>query len=254
MRTMCFPDLQAWQVLMNLIWYYLLFACVPAGPGAAAAAAAAICLSFLVGLLNHYVLRFRGRILFPADVARWRTAANVAGAFDFSLDHYIVQAAVLLVAYLFLVWMCPAAEDRMPRLAGALLILFWRGLQLRLLLHRDAARPGHLHPAVGHPGQRLPAELHGGHAVQLGGQAGGLQPGPGAGADGGVPGGRGDGSVTRPVNIIAIMNESFADLTIFEGLEAGGGPHSLPPLHDREHHQGLDVLPGHRRRHGQCGV
>ena len=66
-----------------------------------------------------------------------------------------------------------------------------RGLQLRLLLHRDAARPGHLHPAVGHPGQRLPAELHGGHAVQLGGQAGGLQPGPGAGAGGGVPGGRG---------------------------------------------------------------
>ena len=38
------------------------------------------------------------------------------------------------------------------------------------------------------------------------------------------------------------------------GAGAGGGPHSLPPLHDREHHQGLDVLPRHRRRHRQRGV
>lgn len=38
-----------------------------------------------------------------------------------------------------------------------------------------------------------------------------------------------DGSVTRPVNIIAIMNESFADLTIFEGLELEEDP--TPFLH-----------------------
>ena len=41
----------------------------------------------------------------------------------------------------------------------------------------------------------------------------------------------GDGSVTQPVNIIAIMNESFADMTIFENLAVSDDPtpffHSL---------------------------
>lgn len=100
-----FQDLAAWQVLMNMIWYYLLFALCRLILGRRRrSAAVAVTLCFLVGLLNHYILRFRGRILFPADVAGWRTAANVASDFDYSLDHYIVQAAVLLVAYLFLVW------------------------------------------------------------------------------------------------------------------------------------------------------
>lgn len=97
-----FQDLAAWQVLMNMIWYYLLFALCRLILGRRRrSAAVAVTLCFLVGLLNHYILRFRGRILFPADVAGWRTAANVASDFDYSLDHYIVQAAVLLVAYLF---------------------------------------------------------------------------------------------------------------------------------------------------------
>ena len=74
-----FQDLAAWQVLMNMIWYYLLFALCRLILGRRRrSAAVAVTLCFLVGLLNHYILRFRGRILFPADVAGWRTAANVA--------------------------------------------------------------------------------------------------------------------------------------------------------------------------------
>jgi phosphoglycerol transferase MdoB-like AlkP superfamily enzyme len=45
-------------------------------------------------------------------VAGWRTAANVAGGFDYSKDAYIMQAAVLLTAYLFLVWMCVPQKKR----------------------------------------------------------------------------------------------------------------------------------------------
>ena len=44
-----------------------------------------------MGIVNHYVLRFRGRILFPADLTAWETAANVADAFDFPLDAAIRQ-------------------------------------------------------------------------------------------------------------------------------------------------------------------
>ena len=228
-----FQDLAAWQVLMNMIWYYLLFALCQLILGRRRrSAAVAVTLCFLVGLLNHYILRFRGRILFPADVAGWRTAANVASDFDYSLDHYIVQAAVLLVAYLFLVWACPAQRrrDRMPRLAGALLILFGAGYSFAFFCTGMLPRPGHLHPAVGHPGQRLPAELHGGHAVQLGGQARRITAGDRVlELAEEYPAVEADGSVTRPVNIIAIMNESFADLTIFEGLELEEDP--TPFLH-----------------------
>ena len=61
-----FSDLYAWQVLMNLIWYYIWFVVCRLALGRrrrAAALAAAVC--FLVGLVNHYVLRFRGAFCFP---------------------------------------------------------------------------------------------------------------------------------------------------------------------------------------------
>lgn len=123
-----FSDLYSWQVLMNLIWYYLLFLLCRLILGRRRrAAATAAGLSFFVGIVNHYVLRFRGRILFPADLTAWETAANVADAFDFSLDAAIRQGAA------------------------------------------------------------------------------------------------------RPTNIIVVMNESFADLTIFEGLEVSEDP--TPFLH-----------------------
>ena len=125
-----FSDLYAWQVLMNLIWYYIWFVVCRLALGRrrrAAALAAAVC--FLVGLVNHYVLRFRGRILFPADLTAWRTAANVADAFDFSIDLEMQQALILLAAYLAMVFFCVPQKrrDKMPKPLGAGLILFVLG-------------------------------------------------------------------------------------------------------------------------------
>ena len=119
-----FEDLAAWQVLMNMVWYYILFVVLRLILGRnRPAAALGSCLSFLTGLVNHYVLRFRGRILFPADISGWRTAANVADGFDYSIDSYITQAAILLVAYLFLVLVCVPQRKRarLPLPAGLLL-------------------------------------------------------------------------------------------------------------------------------------
>lgn len=108
-----FQDLDGWQILGNMVWYYSLFAACRLILGRnRRAAALGSSLSFAAGLLNHYVLRFRGRILFPADVLAWRTAANVAQGFDYSLDKYILQAAALLIAYLFLVWLCVPQRKR----------------------------------------------------------------------------------------------------------------------------------------------
>ncbi len=108
-----FEDLDSWQLRGNMIWYYALFLVLRLVLGRLRrAAATGSILCFGIGLLNHYILRFRGRIIFPADILAWRTAANVAGGFDYSKDAAIIQAAVLLVAYLFLVWMCVSQKHR----------------------------------------------------------------------------------------------------------------------------------------------
>ena len=167
-----FKDLAAWQVLMNMVFYYCIFIALRLILGRnRRSAAAAACLCFLFGLVNHYVLRFRGRILFPADITGWRTAANVAGGLRLLGGHIhhpgrhpagrISGAGVLLYA--------PekTGQDSRPGRGGPVgdhdLLL------LRLLLYRDAPRPGHLHPAVGHPAQRIFTQLFHRSALLLGG-------------------------------------------------------------------------------------
>ncbi len=229
-----FEDLDGWQVLMNMVWYYSLFAVCRLVLGRLRRAAAlGAALSFFVGLVNHYILRFRGRILFPADLSGWRTAANVAEGFDYSPDWYICQAAVLLTAYLFLVWMCPAQRRRarMP-LAGSLLLwaavlgygyaFFCTGMLPALDIYTQqwvTQRNGFLlnftvalrYSSVDEPeGYSREAVL----ALME------EYPGTAGGAD------------VRPVNIIGIMNESFADFSIFDGFEASEDP--TPFLHSLE--------------------
>lgn len=227
-----FSDLQAWQVLMNLVWYYILFlVCRLVLGRLRRAAGLAICLSFFIGLVNHYVLRFRGRILFPADVASWKTAANVADAFDFSIDSYMEQAAVLLVAYLFLVWMCRPQfkRARLPLPAGIAAWVFCIGYSFAFFF------TGML-PALGIYTQQWVTQANGfllnftvalrysavdkpedySHELVLKLMEE-------------YPGVEGDPDRTEPVNIIVVMNESFADLTIFDKLEVSQDP--TPFLH-----------------------
>ena len=227
-----FSDLYSWQVLMNLIWYYLLFLLCRLILGRRRrAAATAAGLSFFVGIVNHYVLRFRGRILFPADLTAWETAANVADAFDFSLDAAIRQGAVLLVAYLFLVWMCvpQRKRDKLPRWLAGLLVLVEVGYCF--VFFKTEALPAlgiytqqwvtqangfllNFTVALRYSSLDKPEDYSRDRVLELAEE---------------YPAVEADGSVTRPVNIIAIMNESFADLTIFEGLEVSEDP--TPFLH-----------------------
>ena len=229
-----FSDLHAWQVLMNLVWYYILFlVCRLVLGRRRRAAALAICLSFLVGLVNHYVLRFRGRILFPADVAGWKTAANVADAFDFSIDLYMEQAAVLLAAYLFLVWTCQPQpkRDRLPLPVGIGAWVFCLGYSFAFFF------TGML-PALGIYTQQWVTQANGfllnftvalrysavdkpedyDHEIvlKLMEEYPGVEAAP-------------DPDRTEPINIIVVMNESFSDLTIFENLEVSQDP--TPFLH-----------------------
>ncbi len=226
-----FADLYPWQVLMNLIWYYLLFLLCRLVLGRRRrAAATAAGLSFFVGIVNHYVLRFRGRILFPADLTAWETAANVADAFDFSLDAAMRQGAVLLAAYLFLVWMCvpQRRRDKLPRWLAGLLVLVEVGYCF--VFFKTGALPAlgiytqqwvtqangfllNFTVALRYSALDKPEDYSRGQVLEL------MEEYP---TREGEP-------AARPTNIIVVMNESFADLTIFEGLEVSEDP--TPFLH-----------------------
>ena len=229
-----FEDLAAWQVLMNMIFYYSIFAALRLILGRnrrAAAVGTVFC--FLFGLVNHYVLRFRGRILFPADITGWRTAANVAKGFDYSADTYITQAAILLTAYLFLVFFCTPQKKRakLPVLGCVALwgtmvcycyAFFCTGMLPALDIYTQqwvTQRNGFLlnfSIALRYSSVDKPEDYSKELVLEL------MEDYPGVPAD----------PDKKPVNIVVIMNESFGDLTIFDGLNPSEDPN--PFLHALE--------------------
>jgi len=229
-----FEDLYAWQILMNLVWYYALFVVLRLILGRnRRAAGAGVCLCFAVGLVNHYVLRFRGRILFPADVTGWRTAANVAEGFDYSADQYIVQAGILLVSYLFLVFVCSPQKKRAP-------LPLWTCIPLWVLIlgYCWAFFCTNMLPNLGIYTQQWvtqgngfllnftialryssidkPEDYSKARVLELMEQ---------------FPAVEGD-KAAQPTNIVVIMNESLGDFSIFESFEASEDP--MPFLHSLE--------------------
>ena len=229
-----FEDLAAWQVLMNLVWYYSLFVVLRLLLGRnRRAAALSTVLAFVFGLVNHYVLRFRGRILFPADITGWRTAANVAEGFDYSLDQYIIQAAVLLVAYLFLVFVCVPQKKRAKIKLPAALVLwavilgygyafFCTGMLPALGIFTQqwvTQRNGFLLNftiALRYSSVEEPEDYSEETVLELMEEYPGLE---------------GDPS-KQPTNLIVIMNESFGDFSIFDRFESSEDP--TPFLHSLE--------------------
>ena len=229
-----FKDLAAWQVLMNMVFYYSIFIALRLLLGRnrrAAALGTALC--FLFGMVNHYVLRFRGRILFPADITGWRTAANVAGGFDYSVDTYITRAAILLTAYLALVFFCVPQRKRarFPLIGSVALwgvivcysyAFFCTGMLPALGIFTQqwvTQRNGFLlnfSIALRYSSVDKPEDYSKELVLEL------MEDYPGVPAD----------PERRPVNIVVIMNESFGDLTIFDGLNPSEDP--TPFLHAME--------------------
>lgn len=230
-----FEDLYAWQVFMNVLWYYILFVVcrLILGRNRPAATLGAV-LAFAAGLVNHFILRFRGRILFPADLAAWKTAANVADAFDFSKDVYMEQAAILLIAYLFLVWVCPGQKKRAKLkllLAAALWILvvgysyafFCTDMLPSLGIYTQQWVTQHngfllnFTVALRYSSVDKPKDYSKQMVLELMEE---------------FPGQKPEESVQQPTNIVVVMNESFADFTIFDQFQSSEDP--TPFLHSME--------------------
>ncbi|MBQ3556913.1 MAG: LTA synthase family protein [Oscillospiraceae bacterium] len=228
-------DFESWQLLFNMVWYYIIFAAWRLVLGRlrrAAVAASVSCFAF--GLVNHYVLRFRGRILFPADISGWRTAANVLDGFDLTADLWVKQAAIVLVAYLFFVAVCPAQKKRekLPRMGGAILTIsivtytlafFFTNMLPALNIYTqqwNTQKNGFLFNfsiALRYSRVEKPQDYSRHALAELMEQ---------------FPSVEGDTKAVRPTNLIVVMNEAFADMTVYDGLEVSEDP--TPFLHSMD--------------------
>lgn len=229
-----FEALTVMQCILNLIWYYLFFALLALLFGRIRRAAAlGMLLCFAAGLANHYVLTFRGRIIFPIDLVAWRTALNVADGFDYTPDETIVRAALFTLAYLLLLYrLMPQRHARRPRrrilwagaaVSAAYCLLFfgtpmltflgiyaqqWKTQANGFVLNFTAALR---YSIVTKPEGYSPEAVQEIIATVPEAEA---------------PSGQ------QPVHILAIMNESFADLADYANLELTEDP--TPFLHSMQ--------------------
>lgn len=108
-----FTNLNTTEWAMNLALYLVIWSLLWLALGRRRrTAAVGASLFFFLGLVNHYVLEFKGRVLFPNDIVGWRTAANVAGTYDFTPDRYIWGALGVLAAYLLLVKLLALPQEK----------------------------------------------------------------------------------------------------------------------------------------------
>ena len=232
-----FHSLTTEQVTLNLMWYYLifwLFRLVLGRKGLAAWTASAAC--FLFALANHYVLTFRGRIIFPCDLFSIGTAANVAGNFDYTPDKNVWIAAGILAGYWVLLLLShlvfhPKGRQRL-RLPAA--VASWTAIAVYLYVFFCTP----LLPTIGIYAQQWKTQANGfllnfmtalrysfvsapedysAEAAQA--IADRVDRLPDSASD-----------LEPPENLIVIMNESFADMTAaFPNLELTADP--LPFFH-----------------------
>ncbi len=128
-------DLTPLEIALNLVWYYMIAGLVQLIVGhrnKSAQVSAILC--WCIGCINHYIIRFRGRSIFPVDLLTLRTAANVAGSYDYTPCVTQATTLVMLLCYVTLLSMLPGQEKRrLPRwkitlpaivLSGAYLCVF----------------------------------------------------------------------------------------------------------------------------------
>lgn len=265
-----FTNLDFVELVMNLAWYIiLLFLLWLIFARRRRSATIYLLLLFGVGMVNHFVLAYRGRILLPQDVSSWRTAANVAVEYDLSPDSYVLGAAALMALWMLLIRFVMEPQKKPQRfrkrsvnlcftaLAAGYIIAFfftpwlpaagisaqlWRtqsngfllNFSLALRYSRVSRPEGYSAEAV----EKLTAQLSqegGGESMTLYTDPYTASPyEPDTADEDKVP----DQALTlstdtkgvQPVNIVCIMDESFADMAIFDAMEMNED--SIPFYHN----------------------
>ena len=216
------------QIALNLAWYYLLelvFYFVRRRRRVAAAKWA-FGIAWGIGMANHYLISFRGRTLFPGDFLTLRTAANVAGNYDYRPDSMQWLTIGIFAAVLVLLSFLPREEKRpfdwrgfAPAAAGTAVFLAaffgtgWvegLGIEPSMWTTRGNGLVLNFTVCLKYMKVEKPDSYSQETLAALAGENPSDAADAAASADGG----------TRPVNVIVIMNESLSDLSVLPGVES----------------------------------
>ncbi len=210
------------QVLLNLIWYYLITGLFYLITGRRKLAGSiSLIIFWALGMANHYVIAFRGRTIFPADFLTLGTAANVAKNYSYIPDRTQLITIVVMAALLVLLKLLPKDEGRqkfrlrvlLPLLAAAaayIIVFFFTpflsAARISPSMWTTRGNGFFLNFSVCLRYSRVEKpEGYGEEALDV------IEA---SAAD--TPDSSG---VTRPTNLIVVMNESLSDLSVLEGLE-----------------------------------
>ena len=215
------------QIALNLAWYYLLelvFYFVRRRRRVAAAKWA-FGIAWGLGMANHYLISFRGRTLFPGDFLTLRTAANVAGNYDYRPDSMQWLTIGIFAAVLVLLSFLPREEKRpfdwrgfAPAAAGTAVFLAaffgtgWvegLGIEPSMWTTRGNGLVLNFTVCLKYMKVEKPDSYSQETLAALAGENPSDAADAAASADGGI----------RPVNVIVIMNESLSDLSVLPGVE-----------------------------------
>lgn len=215
------------QIALNLAWYYLLelvFYFIRRRRRIAAAKWA-FGIAWGIGMANHYLISFRGRTLFPGDFLTLRTAANVAGNYDYRPDSMQWLTIGIFAAVLVLLSFLPREEKRpfdwrgfAPAAAGTAVFLAaffgtgWvegLGIEPSMWTTRGNGLVLNFTVCLKYMKVEKPDSYSQETLAALAGESPSDAADAAASADGG----------TRPVNVIVIMNESLSDLSVLPGVE-----------------------------------
>ena len=215
------------QIALNLAWYYLLelvFYFVRRRRRVAAAKWA-FGIAWGIGMANHYLISFRGRTLFPGDFLTLRTAANVAGNYDYRPDSMQWLTIGIFAAVLVLLSFLPREEKRpfdwrgfAPAAAGTAVFLAaffgtgWvegLGIEPSMWTTRGNGLVLNFTVCLKYMKVEKPDSYSQETLAALAGENPSDAADAAASADGGI----------RPVNVIVIMNESLSDLSVLPGVE-----------------------------------
>ena len=221
-----FTSFSLLQVVLNLIWYYLITGVLYLIIGRRKlTAAAALTVFWLVGMANRYVISFRGRTIFPADLLSLGTALNVAGDYDYSLSQTQMETMAVWIICLVVLALLPHEHGRkkvklkvlLPVAAAAAIYIFvffgtgflaWANISPSMwttrgngfflnftvcLRYSRVEKPdGYSSEVLEEIERELPDEE--------------------------------ETEAARPTNLIVIMNEAWSDYTVLEGVSTNEDP------------------------------
>lgn len=88
-------------IINNLVWYYMLFMLLFLILKNAKITCTLGCLFFyILGLVNYFVQSFRGSPILPADIYVLKTAVSVSGGYTYNLTTRIICATMIMLMYI----------------------------------------------------------------------------------------------------------------------------------------------------------